>query len=80
MEDVSEKADGAPELDKRMRVMARQALEAEKPVCERRHIVVGGARKLYDISELPVAAEESMQERESVEGEASCEMVKAPEA
>lgn len=47
----------APELHKRSRAMARQALENGQLVTERRHIVVGGERRLYAISEYPVPEE-----------------------
>jgi len=43
-----------PELDKRVRVMAQAAKASGKPISERKHIVVGGERKLYEISEFPV--------------------------
>jgi signal transduction histidine kinase len=46
-----------PELDKKMRAMAQTAIETGKPVSDRRHIVVGGQRKLYHITELPVPNE-----------------------
>lgn len=48
---------GTPELDKKARSMARQAFESGQPVSDRRHIVVGGERRLYDITELPVPEE-----------------------
>jgi signal transduction histidine kinase len=59
VEDVTDKPDSSetPELDKRVKVMARQAAESGSPVTERRHIVVGGARKLYQLTELPVPSE-----------------------
>ncbi len=59
VEDVADKPEGgeAPELDKKVKALARQALESGKPVSERRHIVVGGERKLYQITELPVPEE-----------------------
>jgi len=55
----ADKADGggAPELDLKARVIARQAMESGKPVIDRRHIVVGGARRLFEIRELPVPQE-----------------------
>jgi len=57
VEDVSEKNDETPELDKKVKAMAKQALDSAKPVSERRHIVIGGERKLFDIVELPVSGE-----------------------
>jgi signal transduction histidine kinase len=56
VEDIGDKSEDreTPELDKKMRVMARSAMETGRPVSERRHIIVGGERKLYHISELPV--------------------------
>lgn len=58
VEDAAPAADGgAPELDKKVRAMARQAFESGQPVSERRHVVIGGERRLLDISELPVPEE-----------------------
>ena len=59
VEDVSDKMDEGeiPELDKKMRPMAQQAFETVKPMNERRHIVIGGERKLYDLIEFPVPEE-----------------------
>jgi signal transduction histidine kinase len=59
IEDVVEIAGDirVPELDKRVRQMAQKALETSTPQVERRHIVVGGERKLYEISEFPVPEE-----------------------
>ncbi len=57
--DIADTVEGneAPELDGRIRAMARQAQDSGKPVNERRHIVIGGERKLYQITELPVPEE-----------------------
>jgi signal transduction histidine kinase len=62
VEDIADKSESAetPELDKRMRAMARAAFETGKMVSEKRHIVVGGARKLYHIMEFPVPSEEML--------------------
>ena len=49
--------DGAPELDKKARMMAKAALETDEPTTERRYVVIGGVRKLYQISEFPVSQE-----------------------
>jgi len=58
VEDIADRGDGTtPELDKKVRIMAQQAFETVKPVSERRHIVIGGERKLFDIIELPVPEE-----------------------
>lgn len=57
VEDVADNSSETPELDKKVRVMARQALESGKQVTDRRHIVLDGARKLFQISELPVPEE-----------------------
>lgn len=46
-----------PELDKKMQPQASQAMQTGKPVLERRHIIVGGERKLYDLREIPVPEE-----------------------
>lgn len=46
-----------PELDRRVRIMAQQAGASGKSVTERRHIVVAGTRKLYEITESPVPEE-----------------------
>ena len=48
-----------PELDKKIRLMAQQAMESAKPVSERRHIVVGGERKLFQITEMPIPEEKN---------------------
>lgn len=59
VEDVPEKEDGseAPELDKKMRAMAQQAFASNRPVSDRRHVVIAGQRRLYDITEMPVPEE-----------------------
>lgn len=59
VEDISDKSDGSetPELDKKARIIARQALESGQSIRDRRHIVISGERKLYDIVELPVPEE-----------------------
>ena len=59
VEDVAEKMDSneTPELDKKVKAMAKQAFDAIKPVSDRRYVVIGGERKLYDIIELPVPEE-----------------------
>jgi signal transduction histidine kinase len=62
IEDVVDRGEGggAPELDKRVIAIAKTALESGKPVSERRHIVVGGERRLYHIVEMPVPQEKTM--------------------
>ena len=59
VEDLSEKSDGSetPELDKKTKQMAAQALTTGQPAIDRRHVVIGGQRRLYDISEFPVPEE-----------------------
>jgi len=59
VEEGSDKPESSetPELDKKIKTLAKQAMESGKPISDRRHIVVGGARKLYDITELPVPEE-----------------------
>jgi len=59
VEDISEKSEGSetPELDKKTRAMAAQAFETGVPVKDRRHVVIGGERRLYDIMEFPVPEE-----------------------
>jgi signal transduction histidine kinase/PAS domain-containing protein len=59
IEDIVERTNPAdtPELDKRVFAMAKQAMETGLPVTERRHIVIGGQRKLYEITELPIPEE-----------------------
>ena len=59
VEDIADLSDGSetPELDKKTRIMAAQAFESGKPINDRRHIVIGGERRLYDIMELPVPEE-----------------------
>jgi signal transduction histidine kinase len=46
-----------PELDKRVRVMSQLASDNANSVTERRHIVVGGVRKLYEITESSIPEE-----------------------
>ncbi|MDE3038042.1 MAG: PAS-domain containing protein, partial [Pseudomonadota bacterium] len=59
VEDVGAAAEisDTPELDKKARGMAQQAFATGKPATDRRHIIVGGERRLYDIMELPVPEE-----------------------
>ncbi len=59
VEDIVVKSDavGAPELDKKSRMMAKAAFDSGEPVIERRYVVIGGERKLYQISEFPVREE-----------------------
>lgn len=53
-------SDEGPELDRKLKTLARQALEGGKPMSERRHIVVGGQRKLYEVTELPIPEEKKL--------------------
>jgi signal transduction histidine kinase len=59
IEDIVEKTNPTetPELDKKIPAMAKQAMESGMPVTERRHIVLDGARKLFQITELPIPEE-----------------------
>jgi signal transduction histidine kinase len=59
IEDIVEKTNPTetPELDKKIPAMAKQAMETGMPVVERRHIVIDGARKLFQITELPIPEE-----------------------
>jgi signal transduction histidine kinase len=41
-----------PELDRRTYAQAQMARESGKPVQDRRHIIIGGERKLYDLIEM----------------------------
>lgn len=56
VEDVTE-GEGIPELDKKARAMAQTAFASNRTVSDRRHIVIGGERKLYDLMEMPVPEE-----------------------
>ncbi len=58
-EAVEDIADGTetPELDKKSKAMAAQAFDQGRQVSDRRHIVINGERRLYDITELPVPEE-----------------------
>lgn len=47
----------APELDRRERTLAAQALATGEPKSERRHIVIDGQRRLIEINELPLPGE-----------------------
>ena len=60
VEDASDRHDAGetPELHKKVRDMAQAAIETGKPVSDRRHIIVGGQRRLYAITELPVPEED----------------------
>jgi signal transduction histidine kinase len=62
VEDLAATNDGSetPELDKRMHQMAKTAMETGKPVSEKRHIVVGGVRKLFHIMEFPLPSDEML--------------------
>lgn len=60
VEDIKADHGETPELDSRARAMAKTALEGGKPVSDRRHIVIGGERKLLQITELPVPEEKSV--------------------
>ncbi len=53
----SSEREGAPELDRRARQLARQALETNMPQQERRHLVVGGQRRMYQFNEQPLSGE-----------------------
>jgi signal transduction histidine kinase len=59
IEDVAERSDSmeTPELDKKVKTMAKQAMDSGKQVIDRRHIIVDGSRKLFQINELPVPEE-----------------------
>lgn len=52
--------DETPELDRRARALAQSALAAGEPKKERRHIVVNGERKLFEIQELPIPQEKML--------------------
>lgn len=58
-EEVSEHAHGIEELElfQGHRQLAKKALETSEPQHIRRHIIVDGARRLYDIHEIPFASE-----------------------
>jgi signal transduction histidine kinase len=62
IEDILESSDGLeiPELDKKMKMMAQQAQQSSKMMADRRHVVIGGERKLFDISECPIPEEKIM--------------------
>lgn len=49
--------DEAPDLDRRSRALAEAALASGEPKIERRHIVVGGQRHLFEMRELPIPQE-----------------------
>lgn len=57
VEDVMEDSSETPELDKKSKAMAQQAFQTNRAMNDRRHIVIGGERKLYDITEMPVPEE-----------------------
>lgn len=51
---VSENTAAMPEMDRKERLLASQALQSGQPTQERRHLIVGGTRHLYQFSEMPV--------------------------
>lgn len=59
VEDVIEREETceAPELDGKSKAQALQALEKGHIIEDRRYLVIGGERKLYDICECPVPEE-----------------------
>ena len=59
VEDVVQKQETSepPELDQKMKPMVKRAMETGEVENDRRHIVVGGERRLYDITELPLPQE-----------------------
>ncbi len=59
VEDLLDSAeDGVvPELDKHVRAMSQQAGASARSVTDRRHIVVGGERRLYEITEFSIPEE-----------------------
>ncbi|MBY0407660.1 MAG: PAS-domain containing protein, partial [Rickettsiales bacterium] len=57
VEDDKDEAGETPELDKKAKTVAQQALSSNQSITDRRHIVIGGERKLYDITEMPVPEE-----------------------
>lgn len=59
VEDLMDNAEHGivPELDKRVRMMSQQATGSTRSVTDRRHIVVGGQRKLYEITEFSIPEE-----------------------
>lgn len=60
VEDIKAADGETPEIDSRVRAMAKTALESGQPAVDRRHVVIGGERKLLQISELPVPEEKSV--------------------
>ncbi len=50
-------SDEAPELDRRAPALAQAAFASGEPKSERRHIIVGGQRRLFEIHELPIPQE-----------------------
>ncbi len=59
VEDLLESTEAGvvPELDKRVRKMLEQQGSDSRSVTDRRHIVVGGERKLYEITEFSIPEE-----------------------
>ena len=62
VEDLLEDSEigSTPELDKKVRILAQAANSSGKPITERKRIVIGGERKLYEISEFPVPEEKML--------------------
>lgn len=47
-----------PDIDRKARLLAASALKDGKPRHDRRHIVVGGERRLYQLDELPIVEQQ----------------------
>ncbi|MFN9113282.1 MAG: hypothetical protein ACK5XN_24700 [Bacteroidota bacterium] len=60
VEELHDKPDETPEMDKKVRGLARMALETGKTMSEHQHIILGGQRKLFHISEYPVPQEDKL--------------------
>ncbi len=60
VEDLHDKPDETPEMDKKVRGLARMALETGKTMSEYQHIILGGQRRLYHISEHPLREEDRL--------------------
>jgi len=60
VEELHDKADETPEIDKKVRGLARLAFESGKPISEYQHIIQSGQRKLFHISEYPLPQEEKL--------------------
>ncbi len=47
-----------PELDRKAKLLAEQAFSTQQTIKNRRHIIIGGQRRMFDVEEIPVQGED----------------------